>query len=90
MGSASSNIPLILPVFARLKQRHLVARRAVVDRLWLRWALSGQRLVMDGHADHKGARTSEDQKGRLRRDELTIRGTLLWTHARMVKITIGL
>jgi hypothetical protein len=34
----------------------------------VRRALSGQRLVMDGHADHKGASTKEDQKGGPRRD----------------------
>src|SRR5215470_1281849 len=42
-----------------LKQRHLIARRAVVDRTFacLRYAPVGQRLVMDGHADRKSAGT---------------------------------
>ena len=54
-----SDIPLRLHFFAGLKQRHLIARRAVVDRTFacLRYALVGQRLVMDGHADRKSAGT---------------------------------
>jgi hypothetical protein len=42
--------------------------RAVVDLLGVRRALSGQRLIMDGHANLKGASANEDQKGRPRRD----------------------
>ena len=44
---------------------------------------------MDGHTDHKGARTKEDQKGGPSRDYSIIRGTLLRTHATLTNLPSG-
>ena len=84
-----SDIPLILSVAAGLIQRDFFSSCAVVNRLGLPRALSGQRLVMDGHADSKGAGTDKEQKARPRRDYSIIRGTLLWTHATLGYLPAG-
>jgi hypothetical protein len=63
-----SNIPLILHILARRKLRQLDTRSAVIDRLGMRRPLLSKALVMDGHADNKGARTDKEKNGGPRRD----------------------
>jgi len=49
----------------------------------------GQRLVMDGHAEDKGACTNKQHEAGPRCDYSIIRGTLLWTHATLGYLPAG-
>ena len=84
-----SDICLTLHFLARFERRHLNARRAVIDRLGARCVLLGDRLVMDGHAEGKGARTDKQQKARPLQDYWIIRCTLLLTHCTLTYLPSG-